>query len=1162
MKSNLLSFLAVNCFLFAGPAARAANPAGPFYPPPLGVTFSTSGTMGDGNIARPGGKTYSFSSANLGAYDPMYWGAKPNAVKLSFYDSGFIYGGEVMTYNPGQSAPASGLLVWTGNTYMNTPSGAVEIVTRCRLVADVPLSDPAALGIDSSVGGVVSIPSPGYSWQATMYMEVEDLYGFVSYYGAWVPAYSFYDASHWDIYNAGAYSSFDAGFWYSNQPPTITAMTNVLMAPGSTTGPIPFTIGDIETPAAGLVVGKSSDNAAVLPTNQVVLSGSSPNLAVTLHSTTTPGVANVTISVQDSDGAVTNRIFSVTNDTPPIVSALTNQLIQMNTALGPIPFTIGDAETAASSLVVTGLTSNATLVAPTNVLTGGSDTNRTLTVIPTTNQFGTAVISVQVSDGLLTTISNFTLTVNSPPHLDANNQLLVNQGATVAVTTSELNATDPESSAAGLIFTINPDGGGGPPFYGTLKKSGVPLGSGDSFTLADVQNSLVTYTHDGSCAANDNFQMGLTDDMGGVWSDDGHTTFTFHVGITPNTIAPVAFNSALDLPLGSTYHGSLVASNADCRNTTLTYSITAGPTNGSISSFDPATGQYAYQAPVSGGADQFTFQVSNGALSSASPGVVNITIENQAPTANPASFSVFEGSSFNGILAASDPDLPPQTLTFSIVAQAAKGTAVITNTITGGFIYTPAAGQTGPDTFTFKVNDGIVDSAPAAVSVTINAPNPPIAQNGSNSTTQGVAVAGLLIATDTNQPPFALTYSIVTNGARGSVIITNSSSGGYLYTPQPDRFGTDVFAFKASNGVTDSAPAFVTIGIQPGGALFGDILIADSDAHALRLLNPTNGDSGILSSGGFITSPTFLASEPNGNVLMVDQTGGLIRINPANGSQTDLVAGSQFTFPVGVALEPAGTILVTDPFAGAIDRFSPAGTLLTNIPPGSLMVPAGVAVSRQGQIFIVDAAFFGGNPDGNKVVQIDPVSFSQTILSSTGLLSAPVGIVIEPDGNLLIAESSANSITRITLPGGTQSNLSTNGLLNGCYGLAIDQAGNLYAANQDGRSVIQVDRVSGAQTSIPSGNVVGQPFGITIAGQPVAAPRIGSLSVSPAGPASIHFAGYPGAIYSIYEAPDLSVPLGSWNRLGAASEVAPGQFQFTDSAASGSASRFYIVRYP
>src|SRR5258705_7115043 len=92
----------------------------------------------------------------------------------------------------------------------------------------------------------------------------------------------------------------------------------------------------------------------------------------------------------------------------------------------------------------------------------------------------------------------------------------------------------------------------------------------------------------------------------------------------------------------------------------------------------------------------------------------NIAGENHAPVANSQFRSAIQGAPTPIFLTGSDPDGDP--LTFSIVTSPLHGTL-------GGtppsVIYTSASDYIGPDNFTFKVNDGKVDSAPATVSLAV-----------------------------------------------------------------------------------------------------------------------------------------------------------------------------------------------------------------------------------------------------------------------------------------------------------------------------------------------------------------------------------------------------------------------------------------------------------
>ncbi|XHX78655.1 MAG: DUF4347 domain-containing protein [Stenomitos frigidus ULC029] len=105
-----------------------------------------------------------------------------------------------------------------------------------------------------------------------------------------------------------------------------------------------------------------------------------------------------------------NLVITPVNDAPTI-SVIVNQTAFQNTAAAPIAFTISDVETAASALTVTASSSNTALFPNGSFVFGGSGANRTLILTPANNQFGTATITVNVSDGTSVTPTTFTVTV-------------------------------------------------------------------------------------------------------------------------------------------------------------------------------------------------------------------------------------------------------------------------------------------------------------------------------------------------------------------------------------------------------------------------------------------------------------------------------------------------------------------------------------------------------------------------------------------------------------------------------------------------------------------------------------------------------------------------------------------------------------------------------
>lgn len=161
---------------------------------------------------------------------------------------------------------------------------------------------------------------------------------------------------------------------------------------------------------------------------------------------------------------------------PPTISSIADQTINRNTSTGSLNFTVGDAETLPSALTVTGSSSNTGLVPNANIVFGGSGANRTVTVTPLNNQSGSATITVNVNDGIISTNTTFTVNV---------------LGALVAHYKLDGNAQDSSGSGnhgttnGGVTFiTTNKVGSHGALFNGTSSYVQMPVSIRDDFTIA------------------------------------------------------------------------------------------------------------------------------------------------------------------------------------------------------------------------------------------------------------------------------------------------------------------------------------------------------------------------------------------------------------------------------------------------------------------------------------------------------------------------------------------------------------------------------------------------------------------------------------------------------------------------------------------------------
>ncbi|HEY7109056.1 MAG TPA: LamG-like jellyroll fold domain-containing protein, partial [Nitrososphaeraceae archaeon] len=116
---------------------------------------------------------------------------------------------------------------------------------------------------------------------------------------------------------------------------------------------------------------------------------------------------------------------------------------------------------------------------------------------------------------------------------------------------------------------------------------------------------------------------------------------------------------------------------------------------------DGATLQAKYYLNTGAVSDQFTISKTTGG--------------NSPPVASAQSVTVTKDTAKPITLTATDPN--GDSLTYSVVSQPTHGT--LTGTAPS-VTYTPQSGYTGTDSFTFKGNDGTVDSNVATVSITVN----------------------------------------------------------------------------------------------------------------------------------------------------------------------------------------------------------------------------------------------------------------------------------------------------------------------------------------------------------------------------------------------------------------------------------------------------------
>jgi uncharacterized repeat protein (TIGR01451 family) len=282
----------------------------------------------------------------------------------------------------------------------------------------------------------------------------------------------------------------------------------------------------------------------------------------------------------------------------------------------------------------------------------------------------------------------------------------------------------------------------------------------------------------------------------------------------------------------------VLGNDSDAEGTPLTAILVDDVSDGTLTL--NADGSFTYTpAPDFNGSDSFTYKANDGAADS-NIATVTITVNpvNDTPVANEQSAETPEDTPVDITLIGSDMDGDPLSFIITTLpthGSLAEGGSAITTTpytLTGATItYTPTLSYNGADSFTFKVNDGTVDSNIATVNITINPVNDaPVANDDAYSVDEdnplNVSAPGVL-GNDTdveNDPLTAVLVSDVSNGT-----LTLNSNGSFTYTPDLDFTGTDSFTYRAYDGSDYSNVATVTITAGPAN----DPPVANDDAYAV-----------------------------------------------------------------------------------------------------------------------------------------------------------------------------------------------------------------------------------------------------------------------------------------------------------------------------------------
>lgn len=402
----------------------------------------------------------------------------------------------------------------------------------------------------------------------------------------------------------------------------------------------------------------------------------------------------------------------------------------------------------------------------------------------------------------------------------------------------------------------------------------IMAGSPQHGTLAWNADGSFVYTPDEGFSGLDGFSY---------WVNDGQldsAVATVSITVNPVNDNPAAINDEYTIEEDTTLDvipPGVLGNDTDPDGDLLSAILVAPPQNGTLTL--NADGSLSYTPNENFyGTDGFSYMANDGTGDSEVASVtINVTPVSDQPTAGDDVYSTDEDIALTiaapGVLE-NDADADGEPITAALLTNAANGTIELN--ADGSFTYTPNAGFSGVDTFSYAASDGALESAAATVTINVNATNDApdavddaltVAEDG----TLNLDIAGGLLANDTDPDGDALLASLVSGPANGTLAL--NGDGSLTYTPNADFNGTDTFVYSASDGEL-SDEATVTITVTPEN----DVPLAVADGYTTTEDTVLSiGSSGVLSNDSDVDGDALTA------VLISGPTNGSLVLN-ADGS--------------------------------------------------------------------------------------------------------------------------------------------------------------------------------------------------------------------------------------------------------------------------------------
>jgi streptogramin lyase len=358
---------------------------------------------------------------------------------------------------------------------------------------------------------------------------------------------------------------------------------------------------------------------------------------------------------------------------------------------------------------------------------------------------------------------------------------------------------------------------------------------------------------------------------------------------------------------------------------------------------------------------------------------------------------------------------------------------------------------------------------------------------------------------------FSFPVGVAVDGA-GTVYVADANNN-TIREITPAGVVTTLAGLAGQGGSADgtgSAASFRRpLGVAVDGA--GTVYVADTGNNTIRKITSAGtvttlaGTAGVYGSAdatGAAASfdlPIGLAVDSAGNIYVVDSMNATIRkvtstgvvttlagTAGAQGSADDTGAAASFSDPFGAAVDSTGNVYVADTGNNTIRKITPAGVVTTLAGTAGVVGsadgtgtaasfdrPEGVAVDSAGNVYVADAV-------NSTIREVTPTGVVTTPAGTAGVVGSadgtgaaasfdqPYGVAVDSAGNVYVADSSNNTIRKIT-PAAAVTTLAGAAAVSGGVdgtgasatfsrpsGVATDSAGNVYVADTDDNTIRKI----------------------------------------------------------------------------------------------------------